>query len=177
MRCLKPGGETPVTRGFADDQSSEASRSRRWHKTREPNPKLQAGIDARVSHTWATQNVMLFPVRFGLLFRQRNVKYLLGSRRKVFEFFLSGTAKTDGPLVAGSGPNRDSIRTLPRFRKAHPTPAPSSRVISSCIAASNFGRSRQREALSSLWARAAELAHQHGLYSNGMNSASGLLPA
>jgi hypothetical protein len=32
------------------------------------------------------------------------------------------------------------------------------------------------EALSSLWARAAELVRQHGLYSNGMNSASGLLP-
>ena len=123
-----------------------------------------------------TQNVMLFPVRFGLLFRERNVKYLVGSRRKVFQYFLSDTATTDGPIVAGSGPNRDSIRTLPRFRRAHPTPAPGTRVISSCIAASNFGRSRQREALSSLWARAAELARQHGLYSNGMNSASGLLP-
>ena len=122
-----------------------------------------------------TQNVMLFPVRFGLLFRQRNVKYLVGSRRKVFQYSLSGTAKTDGPIVAGSGPNRESIRTLPRFRKPHPTPAPCTRVISSCIAASNFGRSRQREALSSLWAIAAELARQHGFYSNGMNSASGLL--
>ena len=50
MRCLEPEGETPVARGFADDQSSEASRSRRWHKTRKPNPKLQAGIDAQVSH-------------------------------------------------------------------------------------------------------------------------------
>jgi hypothetical protein len=119
---------------------------------------------------------MLFPVRFGILFRSRNVKYLVGSGRKVLQYFLSGTAKTDGPIVAGSGPNRDSIRTLPRFRKAHPTPAPCSRVISSCIAASNLSRSRQREALSSLWARAAKLARQHGLYSNGMNSASGLLP-
>ena len=36
-----------------------------------------------------TQNVTLFPVRFGLLFRQRNVKYLFGSRRKVFQYFLS----------------------------------------------------------------------------------------
>ena len=36
---------------------------------------------------------------------------------------------------------QDTTRTLPRFRKAHPTPAPGSRVISSCIAASNFGRS------------------------------------
>jgi len=30
--------------------SSEALRSRRWHKTRQPNPKMQAGIDARVRH-------------------------------------------------------------------------------------------------------------------------------
>jgi len=39
-----------VAQGVADDQSSEALRSRRWHKTRQPNPKMQAGIDARVRH-------------------------------------------------------------------------------------------------------------------------------
>jgi len=49
-----------------------------------------------------TQNVMLFGVCFDLLSRQRNIKYLLGSRRKVFQIYRSGTAKTDGPLVAGS---------------------------------------------------------------------------
>lgn len=122
-----------------------------------------------------TRNVMLFPVGFGVLFRPRNVKYLVGSRGKVLQYFLPGTAKTDGPIVAGSGPNRDSTRTLPRFRRAYPTPATCSRVTSSCISASNFGRSRRREALSILWARAA-LARQHGLYSKGMNYASGLLP-
>ena len=60
---------------------------------------------------------MLFPVRFGRLFRQRNIKYLPGSRRKVFQFFLSGRAKMDAPRVAGYGPNRVSILMLRLLRK------------------------------------------------------------
>lgn len=45
-----------------------------------------------------TRNVMLFPVGFGVLFRPRNVKYLVGSRGKVLQYFLPGTAKTDDQL-------------------------------------------------------------------------------
>ena len=36
------GGETLVAQGFVDDQSSKVFRSRRGHKTRKPNPKMQA---------------------------------------------------------------------------------------------------------------------------------------
>jgi hypothetical protein len=36
------GGETLVAQRFVDDQSSKVFRSRRGHKTRKPNPKMQA---------------------------------------------------------------------------------------------------------------------------------------
>jgi hypothetical protein len=75
-----------------------------------------------------TQNVLLLPVRFGLLFRQRNAKYLVGSQEEDLAILPFATAKTDEPIVAGPSPNRDSIRTFPRFQKAHPTPTPCSRV-------------------------------------------------
>ena len=39
---------------------------------------------ATISGVRCTEVVTLSPVRFGLLFRQRNRKCLLGSRRKVF---------------------------------------------------------------------------------------------
>jgi len=35
----------------------------------------------------------MLPARFGLLFREGNVKYLFGSRRKVFQYFLSTTIR------------------------------------------------------------------------------------
>jgi hypothetical protein len=91
-----------------------------------------------------TQNVMLFPVRFGLLFRQRNVEYLVGRGGRSFNTSFR-------------------VRRRPMDRMDQ-------------LSLDLVGRSRQREALSSMWARAAELARQHGLYSNGTNSASGLLP-
>src|SRR5215469_3035907 len=85
----------------------------------------------------------------------RNIKYLLESSRKVFQFFLAGTAKMDGPLVAGSCQTEIAsgrFRDFGRFIRRQLRVAESSHLALLPLTSADLANKKHCEALSSLWA-------------------------